>query len=126
MKELRRSTEARFLFLLINRLFLNHQPSFKFSNFSYFSNHGSIKKNYQKAHINQFLTNIFYLLLLKSNTVFMNKNRDLDAKNIVKIMFNSKSALNESSNHLIIGNPPKNDRLSDSHELSLIIKMKIF
>ena len=36
----------------------------------------------------------------------MNKNRDLDAKNIVKIMFNSKSALNESSNHLIIGNPP--------------------
>ena len=62
----------------------------------------AFKKTIKNPTLINSYANTLYLLLLKSNAVFINENRDLDAKNIAQIMFNSKSALKESSNHLII------------------------
>ena len=62
----------------------------------------AFKKTIKNPTLINSYANTLYLLLLKSNAVFINENRDLDAKNIAQIMFNYKSAFNKISNHLII------------------------
>lgn len=57
------------------------------------------KKTIKKPTLINSCVNMLYLLLLKSNAVFMNENRDLDVQNIMQIRLNSKSVFNKSRNH---------------------------